>query len=66
MNQFLDFFCDDGTPIDLDLVPKPGLYILCQKNDDPSEEISYILTRANQQGVSEFICDAFEQKKQEP
>jgi len=58
------FFRDDGTPINPELVPKPSLCILCRKDDDPSEEIPCILTRADQQGSSEFICDAFESKNQ--
>ncbi len=58
------FFNDDGTPVNPDLVPKPGLCILCQKDEDSSEEISCILTRVDQQGASEFICHAFERRKQ--
>jgi hypothetical protein len=58
------FFRDDGTPVNPELVPKPSLCILCRKGDDPSEEISCILTRMDQQGYSEFICDAFEPKNQ--
>jgi len=58
------FFRDDGTPVNPELVPKPSLCILCQKDDDPSEEIPCILTRMDQQGSSEFICDAFEPKNQ--
>jgi hypothetical protein len=56
------FFRDDGTPINPELVPKSGLCILCRKDDDPSEEIPCILTRADQQGSSEFICYAFKPK----
>jgi hypothetical protein len=56
------FFNDDGTPINPELVPKPGLCILCRKDDDPSQEILCILNRADQQGSPEFICDAFERK----
>lgn len=56
------FFQDDGTPINPELVPKPGLCILCRKNYTPSEEILCILTRMDQKGSSEFICDAFEPK----
>jgi len=57
------FFQDDGTPINPELVPKPSLCILCRKDDTPSEEIFCILTRVDQQGSPEFICDAFEPKK---
>lgn len=57
------FFRDDGTPINPELVPKPSLCILCRKDDDPAEEIPCILTRADQEGELEFICDAFEPKR---
>lgn len=57
------FFNDDGTPINPELVPKPGLCILCRKDDISSQEIFCLLTRADQQGSPEFICDAFESKK---
>jgi len=56
------FFKDDGTPINPELVPKPSLCILCKKVNSPLEEISCILNRADQQGSSEFICDAFDPK----
>jgi hypothetical protein len=56
------FFNDDGTEINPELIPKPGLCILCLKDDMPEEEIPCILTRADQQGSSEFICYAFEPK----
>lgn len=57
------FFQDDGTPINPELVPKHSLCILCRKDDNPSEEIFCTLTRMDQQGSSEFICEAFEPKK---
>jgi hypothetical protein len=56
------FFNDDGTPINPELVPKPGLCILCRKDNKPSEEILCTLTRMDQQGSAEFICEAFEPK----
>jgi hypothetical protein len=33
------FFRDDGTEINPELVPKPGLCVLCRKDDNPNEEI---------------------------
>lgn len=56
------FFRDDGSEINPELIRKPGLCILCRKDDDQSEEIYCILTRADQQDEPEFICDAFERK----
>ena len=31
------FYDDDGTKIDPNLIPKPGLCISCIHDDDPSE-----------------------------
>ena len=56
------FFRDDGTEINPELVRKSGLCILCRKDDEQSEEIYCIVTRADRQGESEFICEAFESK----
>lgn len=44
---FEGFFWDDGTLINPKLIHKPSFYILCQKDDKPSEEILCILTRAD-------------------
>jgi hypothetical protein len=57
---------DDGTPINPELIHKPSLCIICRKDDSPSEEIDCLLNRADQQGTSEFICDAFEPRNQKP
>jgi hypothetical protein len=57
------FFQDDRTPINPELVPKPGLCILCRKDNNPSEEILCTLTRMDQQGAAEFICEAFEPER---
>jgi len=58
------YFNDDGTEINPDLIPKPSLCVSCKK-DGPSgeEEILCNLTRADQQGEEEFICEAYEQRK---
>ena len=55
------YFDDDGTEINPDLIPKPDLCISC-KNDGlyGKEEILCNLTRADQQGEDEFICEAYE------
>ena len=58
----LVFFRDDSTEINPELVRKPGICILCCKADDQPEEIYCILTRADQEGETEFVCDAFERK----
>ena len=58
----MKFFNDDGTEINPDLVPKPSLCVSCRKDGDPSEEVLCILTRADQEGESEFKCFAFAPK----
>ena len=57
------FYRDDGTETNPELVPKPSLCLTCKKDDDPKEEILCILTRADQQGEKDFICDAYEPMK---
>jgi len=59
------YFLDDGTKFNPDLSPKPGLCLICKKNedsDDPEDEILCNLTRLDQQGKEEFICGSFERK----
>jgi hypothetical protein len=57
------FFNDDGTEINADLVPKPGLCLTCRKdNAAGKEEILCILTRNDQKGDEEFECGAYEPK----
>ena len=57
------YFNDDGTEFNPDLIPKPSLCISCKKDGLPGEEeILCDLTRADQQGEDEFICEAYEPK----
>lgn len=59
------YFDDDGAEINPDLISKPDLCITCKKNGlSGEEEILCILTRADQQGQDEFVCDAYEPKVQ--
>lgn len=53
------FFRDDGMPINPELVPKPNLCVSCRKDGDPAEKVLCILTRADQEGETEFMCHAF-------
>ncbi len=64
MNDPTPKYCDDeGNEINPDLILKPDLCITCKK-DRPSgeEEILCNLTRADQQGESEFCCEAYERE----
>ena len=55
------YYDDDGKEINPDLIPKPSLCITCRKNSmSGKEEILCNLTRADQQGETEFICGAYE------
>jgi hypothetical protein len=57
------YFNDDGTEINADLVPKPGLCLTCRKdNAGGKEEIMCVLTRNDQKGDKDFKCGAFEPK----
>jgi hypothetical protein len=57
MEEPFGFYDDDGTRIDYEVIPKPSRCIACRKDDDPEEEILCILTRADQMGEGEFVCD---------
>ena len=55
------YFDDDGTESNPDLIPKPDLCITCKKTEGSAkEEILCSLTRADQQGDKEFVCEAYE------
>ena len=57
------FYDDDGNKLNPDLVPKPGLCLLCKKDNDPKEEILCTLNRLDQaKEEGEFLCGAFEPK----
>ena len=59
------YYDDDGTEINPDLISKPDLCITCKKNGlSGEEEILCYLTRADQQGQDEFVCDAYKPKDQ--
>ncbi len=55
-------FDDDGNEIDMDLIEKPSLCLICKKEYDPAEEILCNLNRFDQREEEEFICYAFIQK----
>ncbi len=64
-DEISGFFNDDGTRINPELVPKPGLCLTCKKDDDnnPEEDILCILNRADQMhDDGEFQCGAYEKK----
>ena len=63
--MYENIFDDEETEINPNLISKPDLCITCKKNElSGEEEILCNLTRADQQGQSEFVCDAYEPKDQ--
>ena len=57
------FYNDDGTEVNPDLIPTPSLCLVCEKYEDPNEEIMCSLNRMDQQNDVEFICYAFKNIK---
>ncbi|MCP4612925.1 MAG: hypothetical protein GY845_29890 [Planctomycetes bacterium] len=63
--MYENIFDDEETEINPNLISKPDLCITCKKNGlSGEEEILCNLTRADQQGQDEFVCDAYEAKDQ--
>lgn len=58
----IHFYDDDGTEINPNLIPKPGLCVSCKKDGVASEEPLCTMTRYDQQGEEDFKCFAFEPK----
>ena len=52
-------FTDEGYEIDTSQIKKPPLCFSCQLDDDSSEEILCLLTRASQRNDPEFKCEAY-------
>lgn len=60
------YFNDDGTEINADLVPKPGLCLSCKKdNAGGKEEILCTLKRNDQKGEKKFECGAYDPRSKE-
>jgi len=66
MEEINGFYDDDGNRINPELIRKPGLCLLCRKNDidDPMENMLCAMTRHDQRNEVEekFECGAFEKK----
>ncbi|MDP2808213.1 MAG: hypothetical protein Q8O74_08795 [bacterium] len=63
MDEKGGYFTDEGEEVNPDLIPKPGLCLLCQKDDDPNEEMLCNLNRLDQKDSGEFRCFAYQSKK---
>jgi hypothetical protein len=63
MEEINGYYDDDGNKLNPDLIPKPGLCLICIKDIDPNEEILCNLNRLDQKDKKEFHCNAFERAK---
>jgi hypothetical protein len=54
------YYDDNGLEIDPNEIRKPSLCVICQKDNDPDEEIICTLTRMDQKDDEEFVCFSFE------
>ncbi|MEP6946055.1 MAG: hypothetical protein ABJA02_09075 [Acidobacteriota bacterium] len=55
----MPYFDDDGNEIDPSLAPIPKMCLMCEKRDDPHEEILCNLNRLGQRSEPAFKCGAF-------
>lgn len=55
----MPYYDDDGNELLPDLIPKPGLCLVCKLNADPHEEVVCNLTRLDQRNNAEFECYGF-------
>lgn len=57
----MPYYDDDGNELNPDLIPKPGLCLVCKNNfkGDPMEDMLCNLNRLDQQGEPEFKCGAY-------
>lgn len=58
-NEINGYYDDDGTKLNSDLYPRPGLCLMCRFNDDHDEEILCNLNRLDQRNEKEFECGAY-------
>lgn len=58
--EYNGYYDDEGNKINMDLIKKPGLCLICKKDSDPHEEILCNLNRFDQRNKTEFKCFAFE------
>ena len=59
MEKEYNFFKDDGTPLDPELLRKPGVCTTCVNDDDESQYVLCTLNRFDQVGEKEFKCYSY-------
>jgi len=55
----MPYFDDDGNELDPTGVPMPKMCMMCEKRDDPDEDILCNLNRLDQRNEQDFRCGAF-------
>ena len=55
----MPYYDDDGNELDPTAVPLRRMCLMCEKKDDPNEEILCNLNRLDQREEKEFKCGAF-------
>lgn len=55
----MPYYDDDGTELDPTTIPMPQMCTICEKRDDPHEEILCNLNRLDQRDEPIFKCYAF-------
>ncbi len=55
----MPYYDDDGNELDPASIPVPQMCLMCEKKDDPNEEILCNLNRLDQAGAKHFKCGAF-------
>ena len=55
----MGYYDDDGNELDPTTIPMPDMCLLCEKKDDPNEEILCNLNRLDQRNDRDFKCGAF-------
>ena len=63
-DEFSGYFDEEGNSLNPELIQKPGLCLLCVKDDDPNEQMICNLNRYEQADAEgEFKCGGFHAKK---
>ncbi len=55
----MPYYDDDGNELDPSIITVPQMCLMCDKKDDPHEEILCNLTRLDQMDEPVFKCHAF-------
>jgi len=63
-DELSGYFEDEGTTLNPDFFPKPGLCLLCARDDDLEDMVECNLIRLDQaEKKGNFECPAFREKK---